>query len=100
VSVNSANHSASIELWQGIIPEMVTNPSGTYKPLKQWPETSANEPGAEDPSFVWQINKWGYFTLFVVDREETFTESFNVTVDIRFYNYWDVKSLFASERPL
>lgn len=100
VSVDSANHSASIELWQGIIPEVVTNPSGTYKPLKQWPETSANEPGAEDPSFVWQINKWGYFTLFVIDREETFTESFNVTVDIRFYNYWDVKSLFASERPL
>ena len=43
------------------------------------------------------MDKWGYFTFFVVDREETFTKSFNVTVDIRFYNYWDIKSLFVTQ---
>ncbi len=96
-SVNSSKHLVSVELWQGIIPEVVTNPSGTYRPLKQWPIQSANGSGVENPSFVWQINKWGYFTFFVVDREEAFTESFNVTVDIRFYNYWDIKSLFVSK---
>jgi hypothetical protein len=96
-SVNSSKHLVSVELWKGIIPEVVTNPSGTYRPVKQWPIQSANSSGVENPSFVWQINKWGYFTFFVVDREETFGESFNVTVDIRFYNYWDIKSLFVSE---
>ncbi|MEJ5327809.1 MAG: hypothetical protein WHU54_06135 [Candidatus Bathyarchaeia archaeon] len=100
VSVNSANHSVSIELWQGIIPDVVTNPSGTYRPLKQGPEQPANSTGAADPALMWQINKWGYFTIFVIDREERFTENFNVTVDIRFYNYWDVKTLSASEQQL
>lgn len=96
-SVNSSKRLVSVELWQGIIPEVVTNPIGTYKPLKQWPVQSANGSGVENPSFVWQINKWGYFTFFVVNREETFTENFNVTVDIRFYNYWDIQPLFVSE---
>jgi len=96
-SVNSSKHLVSVELWKGIIPEVVTNPSGTYRPLKQWPIQSANSSGFENPSFVWQIDKWGYFTFFVVDREETFKESFNVTVDVRFYNYWDIKSLFIPE---
>jgi hypothetical protein len=96
-TVNSSKHLVSVELWKGIIPEVVTNPSGTYRPLKQWPSPSANSAGVENPSFVWQINKWGYFTFFVVDQGETFEESFNVTLDIRFYNYWDIQSLFIPE---
>lgn len=97
VSVNSSKHLVSVELWQGIIPEVVTNPSGTYSPLKQWPIQTSNSVGVENPSFVWQIDKWGYFTLFVVDQEETFEENFTVTVDIQVYNYWDINSLFISE---
>jgi hypothetical protein len=96
-SVNSSKHLVSVELWKGTIPEVVTNPSGTYRPLKQWPSQAANSSGFENPSFDWQIDKWGYFTFFVVDQEETFKESFNVTVDIRFYNYWDITSLFVSQ---
>lgn len=100
VSVNSANHSVSIELWQGIIPDVVTNPSGTYRPLKQWPEQTANSTGAADPALVWQINKWGYFTIFVISRDKTFTGNFSVTVDIRFYNYWDARALSVSKQQL
>jgi hypothetical protein len=96
-SVNSSKHLVSVELWKGKIPEVVTNPSGTYIPLKQWPIQAANSSGVENPSFVWQIDKWGYFTFFVIDQKETFKESFNVTVDLRFYNYWDIKSLFVSQ---
>ena len=96
-SVNSSMHLVSVELWKGRIPEVVTNPSGTYIPLKQWPIQSANSSGVEDPSFVWQTDKWGYFTFFIIDQEETFKESFNVTVDLRFYNYWDIQSLFVSQ---
>jgi hypothetical protein len=97
VSVNSSKRLVSVELWQGEIPEVVTNPSGTYIPLKQWPIQTDSSVGVENPSFVWQINKWGYFTLFVVDQEETFEENVTVTVDIQVYNYWDINSLFISE---
>jgi hypothetical protein len=97
-SVNSSKHLVSIELWQGVIPEtMSTRQSETFKPVKQWPIPSANSSGVENPSFVWQINKWAYFTFLIVDREETFKESFNVTVDVRFYNYWDIQALFIPE---
>jgi hypothetical protein len=94
VTVNSSKHPVSVELWKGIIPEVVTNPSGTYVPLKQWPSQSANS--VENPSFIWQIDKWGYFTIFVVNHEEL-EGDFDVTVDIKVYNYWDVQSLFVSE---
>ncbi len=96
-SVNSSKHLVSVEFWKGVIPEtMSTRQSETFEPVKQWPIAAANSSGVENPSFVWQINKWGYFTFLIVDRE-TFTESFNVTVDLRFYNYWDIQSLFVSE---
>jgi hypothetical protein len=94
VTVNSSKHLVSVELWKGIIPEVVTSPSGTYVPLKQWPAQAANS--VENPSFVWQIDKWGYFTIFVVNHEEL-EGAFNVTVDIEVYTYWDVQSLFVSE---
>ncbi|MFX1518191.1 MAG: ArnT family glycosyltransferase [Promethearchaeota archaeon] len=97
-SVNSCKHLVDVELWNGIIPEtMSTSPLEKSKLVKKWPIQSANSSGVENPSFIWQINKAGYFTFLIVDREETFKESFNVTVDIRFYNYWDIKSLFISE---
>jgi hypothetical protein len=96
-SVNSSKHLVSAELWTGTIPETVTKPSRPFELWKQWPIPSANTSGVENPSFVWQIDKAGYFTLMIVDQEETFKESFNVTVDIRFYNYWSKQSLFVSE---
>jgi hypothetical protein len=97
-SVNSSKHLVSAELWTGTIPETVARPSPPFELWKQWPIPSANSSGVEDPSFVWgPIYKWAYFTFLILDQEETFTESFNVTVDIRFYNYWDIKSLFVSE---
>jgi hypothetical protein len=97
VSVNSSKHLTSVELWKGIIPEKTVTSSSTFL-VKQWPVPSVNSSGVENPSFVWgQINEWGYFTFLIVNEEETFEESFNVTVDIRFYNYWDIKSLFAPQ---
>ncbi|MBN1245330.1 hypothetical protein JXA31_07025 [Candidatus Bathyarchaeota archaeon] len=97
-TVNSSKHLVSVELWNEIIPEtMNTHLLEKSTLVKKWPVQSANSSGVENPSFVWQINKWGYFTFLIVDREETFKESFNVTVDIRFYNYWDKESLFMPE---
>ena len=97
-TVNSSKHLVRAEFWTGRIPETVITPSGPFELWKQWPIQSVNSSGVENPAFVWgPICKWGYFTFLIIDQEETFTESFNVTVDIRFYNYWDMQSLFVSE---
>jgi hypothetical protein len=95
-SVNSSKHLVNVELWNGIIPETTgKSPLEKSELVKKWPAQSANSSGVEDPSFTWQINKTGYFTFLIVDQENG--ESFNATVDIRFYNYWDKNSLVISE---
>jgi hypothetical protein len=97
-SVNSSKHLVKAELWKGIIPENFTA-NRLEKPelVKEWPSQSTNKSGVENPSFVWQVDRAGYFTFLIADQEETFSGDFNVTVDIRFYNYWDIKSLFISQ---
>jgi hypothetical protein len=97
-SVNSCTHLVNVELWKGIIPEnMSTNQLEKPELVKEWPIQYANNSGVENPSFVWQVDRAGYFTFLITDQEETFRGSFNVTVDIRFYNYWDIKSLFIPQ---
>ncbi len=82
-----------IELWTGLIPaEMITNPLGGFMFVKKWSTESSNSSGVENPSFEWQIDRAGYFTFRIVDKEETFTDNFNITLDLRFYNYWELKS--------
>jgi hypothetical protein len=94
VSVNSSNHLVSVELWNEIIPETANaNLLEKSTLVKKLPMASANSSGVDSPSFSWQVNKWGYFTFLIVNREGTFKESFSVTVDIRFYNYWDKESM-------
>ncbi len=84
-TINSSKHLVSVELWKGIIPEADANPSGIL--IKECPVQAANGSGVENPSFVWQVDNWGYFTFLILDREETFEKSYNVTLDIQFYNY-------------
>jgi hypothetical protein len=97
-SLNSSKHLVKAELWKGIIPENFTaNRLEKPKLVKEWPVQSANKSGVENPSFVWLVDRAGYFTFLITDQEETFNVSFNVTVDIRFYNYWDIESLFVSQ---
>jgi hypothetical protein len=95
-SVNSCKHLVNVELWSGLIPaEMIANPLEKFTLVTKWPIQSGNSSGVEDPSFVWQIDRAGYFTFRIIDREETLKESFNVTMDLRFYNYWEIKSFFV-----
>ena len=94
VSVNSSNHLVSVELWNEIIPETANaNLLEKSTLVKKLPMASANSSGVDSPSFSWQVNKWGYFTFLIVNREGTFKESFSVTVVISFYNYWDKESM-------
>jgi hypothetical protein len=94
-SVNSYGHSVNIELWNGIHSEETNSTGQENLVAKRWPQSISNS-GVENPSFVWQIDKAGYFTFSVFDRK-SFDVNFNVTVDIRFCNYWDIKSLFISK---
>ena len=98
-SVNTSKHLVTVELWDGLIPaEMIANPLEKFILVKKWPVQSGNSSGVVDPSFVWQIDRAGYFTFRIIDRDETFKESFNITVDLRFYNYWETKSYFVPRR--
>ena len=96
-SVNSSEHLVSVELWNEIIPEtMNTSIVEKSKLVKQWTIPSVNSSGFENSSFVWRpISKAGYFTFLIFEREP-FTKDFDVTVDIGFYNYWDMQSLPVS----
>lgn len=96
-SVNSHGHLVNIELLNRKIPkEMTTNWRETFEIVKMWPQ-SANISGVKNPSFVWEVDRAGYLTFLVAAEQELFKESFSVTVDITFYNYWDKNSLFIHE---
>jgi hypothetical protein len=97
-SVNSCTHSVNVELWNGIVPEnMSTDQLEKSELVKQWPSQSTNKSSVENPSFVWQVDRSGYFTFLIADQEKAFKGIFNVTMDIRFYNYWDKNQLFVNE---
>jgi len=82
-----------VELWTGLISaEMITNPLGGSMFVKKWSTEFSSSSGVENSSFEWQIDRAGYFTFRIVDREATFTEDFNITLDLRFYNYWELES--------
>jgi hypothetical protein len=86
-SVNSNSHLVDVELWNGLIPLGInTNPLEKFTLVEKWHIQSATSSGIEDSSFVWQIDRAGYFTIRIIDREETFKENFNVTVKLGFFN--------------
>jgi len=88
----SSEHLFDVELWNGIIKE-TGNTMDKSKLVMQWSVPAENISDVEDPSFVWQINRAGYFTFLIFDRTDAFKESFNVAIDIRFYNCWDPETV-------
>ena len=74
-SLNSSN--AVIELWAGLYPaEMVfPYPIVTATGNGSWPT----------------INRAGYFTFQIIDKD-SFTDDFNATLDLKFFNYWELAS--------
>jgi len=89
LSVNSCR-SVEVELWTGFIPtEIIAEPAGEFMFIEKWSIQSNNSSGFEDQSFEWQIDRAGYFTFRIIDREETTPEDFGVTLDLKFYNYWE-----------
>jgi hypothetical protein len=92
-SVNSSCQSLEVELWTGVIPaEMIADPVGEFMFVKKWSIQTSNSSSVENPSFEWQIGRAGYFTFRFVDKE-TSVEDFDVTLDLKFYTYWELASL-------
>jgi len=92
-SANSCQ-SLEVELWTGLIPaEMIAEPLGEFIFVKKWFIQSNNSSDIENPSFEWQVDRAGYFTFRIVNKEETTAEDFGVTLDLKFYNYWELESL-------
>jgi hypothetical protein len=94
--VLSANSSQSIEveLWTGLIPtEMIAEPGGEFMFVRKWFTESSNSSDIENSLFEWQVDRAGYFTFRIVAKEDTIIEDFCVTLDLKFYNYWELESL-------
>ena len=91
LSVNSCR-SLEVELWTGLIPtEMIAEPVGEFMFIEKW-FIQSNSSGFENQSFEWQVDRAGYFTFRIIDREETTPEDFCVTLDLKFYNYWELEA--------
>ena len=89
----SSYQSLEVELWTRLVPaEMTANPSGEFMFVKKGSVQSSNSSVVENPSFEWQIDRAGYFTLRIVAVGETFMENFNVTLDLRFLNCWELEA--------
>ncbi len=82
-----------VELWRGLVPvETITNPSSEFMFVKKWSVKPINSSIIENNLFDWIIDRAGYFTFRIVDREEAFASDFQVTLDLRFLNYWELKA--------
>jgi len=95
-STNTYGHPVNIELRSGIIPENTTNWQESFTLVKSWPPQSINT-SVENPSFVWEVDTAGYLTFLALAENQQYEESFNITVNIDFYNYWDKNTLFIKE---
>ncbi|MEM2379360.1 MAG: hypothetical protein QXJ66_06240 [Candidatus Methanomethylicia archaeon] len=89
VWVNSSNKLVSIELWEGIINLNVINWWEKYNVKSRSPPLSIGL-GAKNPELIWNIDKGGYLTLMIV-AWEPIAHPFNVTVNIEFYNKWEIR---------
>jgi hypothetical protein len=89
VSVNSTKP-VDLELWNGLIlTDKIDSASENFMIAKS---PYANATSIEPFSFQWHIDKAGYFTIRVIDKEEIFQGGFNVTLNVVFYNSWDLES--------
>jgi hypothetical protein len=88
-SVNSSKP-IDLELWNGLILTDKIDPATENFMIAKSPY--ANSSQIAESTLQWHIDKAGYFTLRVIDKEESFENAFNVTLKITFYNFWDLES--------
>jgi hypothetical protein len=78
----------NVELWGGLIPlDSVETPSEQYPLVANW-SIPPRVISTQNCSFIWQIDRAGYFTLRIIDPEKSLQHPFNLTVDLSFNNIW------------
>jgi hypothetical protein len=56
------------------------------KPIRTRSGLCNNTLGFESSGFIWRTEKAGYYTVHIIDAENSPSKAFNVTVNLRFYN--------------
>jgi hypothetical protein len=83
-TINSPNP-VNVKLWNGLVP-IGDIQSSLEKPIRTWSGLCNNTLGFENSGFIWRTQKAGYYTFQIINAENTMTNTFNVTVNLRFYN--------------
>jgi hypothetical protein len=85
----SANSSKpiQIELWNELVTtEKIENPAVNFMIAKSH---VVNSSGIGNFTLNWRIDRAGYFTIRIVDNEQSLDTAFNVTLNLTFRNYWE-----------
>ncbi len=94
LSTNSTN-GVDVELWVGQIPRsLVLEPEVEIpKPSRGYIFVNSTRSDPKNLSFEWTyIDKAGYFTLQIKDKDTASTDHFNVTLGLEFSNCWELAS--------
>lgn len=88
VSTNSSKP-VDLEFWNELILTDNIEPKSENFMIAKSPYANASSIGPY--SFQWCIDKAGYFTIRVIDKETAFLRAFNVPLEITFSNFWNLE---------
>ena len=88
VSVNSSKP-VDLELWYGVAhTDKIVTTDDLYMVAKS---EYSNDTSVGPFTMEGNITRAGYFTLRVIDKENSFQHAFNATVTLTFYTFWDLE---------
>lgn len=71
------------ELYSGLIPQnKIEDPHEQYELVKNWTGQGGVSSTPQNSSFMWQIDKAGYFTFRVINPEKTTLGTFSISFDL------------------
>jgi hypothetical protein len=92
VSVNSSKP-INIELWNGTIPtDQIEHPVDNFAKNFMIAKSAVTDSSNSAMSLLqWHIDKAGYFTIRVIDKEENLDYAYNIALNITFRNFLEMK---------
>ena len=88
--VNSSRQ-LMIQLWSGLVPANEINKlSENREPIIQWVTQHNENSSIITPSFIWPVDKSGYFTFRVLSKEADLQSPLNITLHLKFYSFLEL----------
>jgi len=88
--VNSSRQ-LMIQLWSGLVPANEINKlSENREPIIQWVTQHNENSSIITPSFIWPVDKSGYFTFRVLSKETDLQSPLNITLHLKFYSFLEL----------